>query len=146
MTHCLLAPGSPGCCGAARLARCLSLLRRKRLEVARALALKPRIVLLDEVGAGLVDSEVTELIALIRSVADPNKAIVIVEHVLRIVRECCTHSVVLNFGKKLIEGPTEEIFANDEVAAVYLGTGGDRESGPASGMRNGGRSPSLRPS
>jgi branched-chain amino acid transport system ATP-binding protein len=116
-----------GLADAAQLpARALPLLRRKRLEVARALALKPRIVLLDEVGAGLVDSEVTELIALIRSVADPNKAIVIVEHVLRIVRECCTHSVVLNFGKKLIEGPTEEIFADDEVAAVYLGTGGDR--------------------
>ena len=114
-------------------ARALPLLRRKRLEVARALALKPRIVLLDEVGAGLVDSEVTELIALIRSVADPNKAIVIVEHVLRIVRECCTHSMVLNFGKKLIEGPTEEIFANDQVAAVYLGTGGDRASGPTAG-------------
>ena len=103
-------------------------------------------MLLDEVGAGLVDSEITELIALIRSIADPNTAIVIVEHVLRVVRECCSRSMVLNFGKKLIEGPTAEIFANDEVAAVYLGTGGDREIG--SGRRNcdGGRSRSLRPS
>jgi ABC-type branched-subunit amino acid transport system ATPase component len=108
-------------------ARALPLLRRKRLEVARALALKPRIVLLDEVGAGLVDSEITELIALIHSIADPRTAIVIVEHVLRVVRECCARSMVLNFGKKLIEGPTMEIFANDEVAAVYLGTGGSRE-------------------
>jgi len=108
-------------------ARALPLLRRKRLEVARALALKPRIVLLDEVGAGLVDSEITELIALIHSIADPRAAIVIVEHVLRIVRECCARSMVLNFGKKLVEGPTMEIFANDEVAAVYLGTGGSRE-------------------
>jgi branched-chain amino acid transport system ATP-binding protein len=112
-------------------ARALPLLRRKRLEVARALALKPRIVLLDEVGAGLVDSEITELIALIRSIADPGTAIVIVEHVLRVVRECCVRSMVLNFGKKLIEGPTTEIFANDEVVAVYLGTGGVRE--PAAG-------------
>jgi branched-chain amino acid transport system ATP-binding protein len=108
-------------------ARVLPLLRRKRLEVARALALKPRIVLLDEVGAGLVDSEITELIALIHSIADPRTAIVIVEHVLRVVRECCARSMVLNFGKKLVEGPTMEIFANDEVAAVYLGTGGSRE-------------------
>jgi ABC-type branched-subunit amino acid transport system ATPase component len=108
-------------------ARALPLLRRKRLEVARALALKPRIVLLDEVGAGLVDSEITELIALIRSIGDPRTAIVIVEHVLRVVRECCARSMVLNFGKKLVEGPTMEIFANDEVAAVYLGTGGSRE-------------------
>jgi ABC-type branched-subunit amino acid transport system ATPase component len=109
-------------------ARALPLLRRKRLEVARALALKPRIVLLDEVGAGLVDSEISELIGLIHSIADPRTAIVIVEHVLRVVRECCARSMVLNFGKKLIEGPTMEIFANDEVAAVYLGTGGSRES------------------
>jgi len=107
-------------------ARALPLLRRKRLEVARALALKPHIVLLDEVGAGLVDSEITELIALIQTIADPGTAIVIVEHVLRVVRECCARSLVLNFGKKLIEGPTAEIFANDEVAAVYLGTGGAR--------------------
>ena len=114
-------------------ARALPLLRRKRLEVARALALKPRIVLLDEVGAGLVDSEITELIALIRSIADPGTAIVIVEHVLRVVRECCVRSMVLNFGKKLVEGPTNEIFANDEVAAVYLGTGGVREPGTGAG-------------
>jgi branched-chain amino acid transport system ATP-binding protein len=114
-------------------ARALPLLRRKRLEIARALALNPRIVLLDEVGAGLVDSEITELIALIRTIADARTAIVIVEHVLRVVRECCTRSMVLNFGKKLIEGPTWEIFANDEVAAVYLGTGGDRGSGGVPG-------------
>src|SRR5271165_2338322 len=105
-------------------ARALPLLRRKRLEVARALALKPRVVLLDEVGAGLVDSEITELITLIKSIIDSRKAIVIVEHVIRVVRECCSRSVVLNFGKKLIEGPTAEILANDQVAAVYLGTGG----------------------
>jgi branched-chain amino acid transport system ATP-binding protein len=104
-------------------AHALPLLRRKRLEVARALALRPRIILLDEVGAGLVNSEITELIALIHSIADPRTAIVIVEHVLRVVRECCARSMVLNFGKKLVEGPTLEIFANDEVAAVYLGTG-----------------------
>ena len=65
-----------GLADAARVpARALPLLRRKRLEVARALALKPRIVLLDEVGAGLVDSEITELIALIRSIAEPRMAI-----------------------------------------------------------------------
>ncbi len=107
-------------------ARALQLLRRKRLEVARALALKPRILLLDEVGAGLVDSEITELIALIKSIIDPRTAIVIVEHVIRIVRECCARSLVLNFGKKLIEGPTADILADDQVAAVYLGTGGAR--------------------
>ncbi|HLH50077.1 MAG TPA: ATP-binding cassette domain-containing protein [Roseiarcus sp.] len=107
-------------------ARALPLLRRKRLEVARALALKPRLLLLDEVGAGLVDSEIGELIALIQSILDSRTAIVIVEHVIRIVRECCVRSLVLNFGKALVEGPTSEILANDQVAAIYLGTGGAR--------------------
>ena len=113
-------------------ARALPLLKRKRLEVARALALKPRILLLDEVGAGLIDSEITELIALIQAVAHPQVAIIIVEHVLRVVRACCALSLVLNFGKKLIEGPTAEILANDEVASVYLGTGGTRQTVQAS--------------
>jgi branched-chain amino acid transport system ATP-binding protein len=125
-----------GLADVARLpARSLPLLRRKRLEVARALALRPRVVLLDEVGAGLIDSEITELVVLIRSIADASVAIVIVEHVLRVVRECCARSMVLNFGKMLIEGPTADILANDEVAAVYLGTGGVRE--PAGGPRGG---------
>ncbi|MBV1707426.1 MAG: ATP-binding cassette domain-containing protein [Hyphomicrobiales bacterium] len=112
-------------------ARALPLLKRKRLEVARALALKPRVLLLDEVGAGLIDSEITELITLIQAVADASVAIIIVEHVLRVVRACCARSMVLNFGKKLIEGPTAEILAHDEVASVYLGTGGARQSAPA---------------
>jgi branched-chain amino acid transport system ATP-binding protein len=103
-------------------ARLLPLLRRKRLEVARALALKPRLLLLDEVGAGLIDSEIDELTELIRSIIDAETAIVIVEHVIRIVRECCSQLMVLNFGRKLIEGPTVQILANDEVAAIYLGT------------------------
>ncbi|MET4289011.1 ATP-binding cassette domain-containing protein [Bradyrhizobium sp. LA6.12] len=107
-------------------ARALPLLRRKRLEVARALALKPRVVLLDEVGAGLVDSEITELIRLIHSILDARTAILIVEHVIRVVRECCSRTMVLNFGKPLIEGPTADILGNDRVAAVYLGTGGTR--------------------
>jgi branched-chain amino acid transport system ATP-binding protein len=103
-------------------ARDLPLLRRKRLEVARALALKPKLLLLDEVGAGLVDSEVTELIALIRSVAVPGRSIVIIEHVIRVVKECCSRLVVLNFGKRIAEGRTADVLADDGVAAVYLGT------------------------
>jgi ABC-type branched-subunit amino acid transport system ATPase component len=125
----LLARAGLADCAAAR-ARALPLLRRKRLEVARALALKPRIVLLDEVGAGLIDSEVSELIALIQSILDSDTAIVVVEHVLRVVRECCSRSLVLNFGKTLIEGPTADILADDAVAAVYLGTGKAKKAAP----------------
>lgn len=102
-------------------ARALPLLRRKRLEVARALALQPRLLLLDEVGAGLVDAEVTELIGLIRSLRGQVQGIVIVEHVLRVVRECCDRLAVIHFGRKFAEGPTAEVLASDQVAAVYLG-------------------------
>ena len=105
------------------MARNLPLLRRKRLEVARALMLKPRLLLLDEVGAGLVDAEVTELIELIHSLDDGETSIVIVEHVIRIVRECCRQLAVLHTGAKFAEGSTAEILADKDVASIYLGTG-----------------------
>jgi ABC-type branched-subunit amino acid transport system ATPase component len=100
----------------------LPLLRRKRLELARALALEPKVLLLDEVGAGLVDSELSELIALIRSLRSDVAGMIVIEHVLRVVRECCDRLLVINFGKMFAEGPTREVLASDEVAAVYLGT------------------------
>jgi branched-chain amino acid transport system ATP-binding protein len=103
-------------------ARNLPLLRRKRLEIARALMLRPTLLLLDEVGAGLIDSEVTELIELIRSIADGKTSIIIVEHVLRIVRECCRQLAVLHTGKKFAEGTTAATLGDKEVAAIYLGT------------------------
>jgi ABC-type branched-subunit amino acid transport system ATPase component len=113
-------------CGLADVAdlngRDMPLLRRKRLEVARAMALEPRLLLLDEVGAGLVDSEVTELIGLIQSLRHDVEGIIIIEHVLRVVRECCERLLVINFGKKFAEGATSEVMASDEVATVYLGT------------------------
>ena len=103
-------------------ARSLPLLRRKRLEVARALALKPKLLLLDEVGAGLVEAELTELIALIKSLSTTERTIIVIEHVIRVVKECCERLLVLNFGRKLAAGPTAEVLASDDVAAVYLGT------------------------
>ena len=102
--------------------RGLPLLRRKRLEVARALALQPKLLLLDEVGAGLIDSEVTELVELIKSLRNDVQGIIIIEHVLRVVRECCDRLAVINFGKKIAEGSTSDVLNSDDVAAVYLGT------------------------
>lgn len=103
-------------------ARDLPLLRRKRLEVARALMLDPVLLLLDEVGAGLVDHEIDELIELVHRLEDGSRSIILIEHVIRIVRECCRTLLVLDFGKKLAEGRTADILADENVAAVYLGT------------------------
>lgn len=128
---------------ARRPARALPLLRRKRLELARALALKPKILLLDEVAAGLVDNEIDELIALIQSIRESRTAIVIVEHVIRVVRQSCSRLMVLNFGKRLVEGPTAEILANDRVAAVYLGTGRSGSGSPAAKPIEGAGAPEI---
>jgi ABC-type branched-subunit amino acid transport system ATPase component len=111
-----------------RQARELPLLRRKRLEVARGLALRPRVLMLDEVGAGLVDDEVGELIELVHALADGTLAIIIIEHIIRIVRECCSRLVVLNQGRMYAEGTTTEILSSDEVAAIYLGTAQSKQA------------------
>jgi ABC-type branched-subunit amino acid transport system ATPase component len=109
----------------------LGLLRLKRLELARALAVRPRILLLDEIGAGLVESEVRELIELIRSLRDEVDAILIVEHVLDVIRECCDRLIVLDRGRVLVEGKPEEVLRDQQVATIYLGTAGGEEVRPA---------------
>jgi ABC-type branched-subunit amino acid transport system ATPase component/ABC-type branched-subunit amino acid transport system permease subunit len=108
-------------------AKDLGLLRLKRLELARALAVNPKLLFLDEIGAGLIDSEVLELIDLIKRLRHEVESIVIVEHVLDVIRECCDRLVVLDRGCKLLEGEPDEALDDPEVAAVYLGTVGGRE-------------------
>ncbi len=100
----------------------LPLLRRKRLELARALALRPRLLLLDEIGAGLVEHETAQLIGLIRELRHDVEAMLIVEHVMDVITECCDRTVVLDFGKLIAAGPTCEVLSDPEVTAVYLGT------------------------
>ena len=112
----------------------LGLLRLKRLELARALAVHPRILLLDEIGAGLVEAELRELIDLIRSLRGEVEAILIVEHVLDLIRDCCDRLVVLDGGRLLVEGDPDEVLRDPQVAAVYLGTSGGGEVAP---LRNG---------
>jgi ABC-type branched-subunit amino acid transport system ATPase component/ABC-type branched-subunit amino acid transport system permease subunit len=108
----------------------LGLLRLKRLELARALAVAPRILLLDEIGAGLVENELRELISLIRSLRDEVDAILIVEHVLDVIRECCDRLVVLDRGRVLVSGNPAEVLRDEQVATVYLGTSGGQEVAP----------------
>jgi ABC-type branched-subunit amino acid transport system ATPase component/ABC-type branched-subunit amino acid transport system permease subunit len=110
----------------------LGLLRLKRLELARALAVKPRILLLDEIGAGLVESELRELIELIKVLRQDVDAILVVEHIIDVIRECCDRLIVLDGGQLLTAGDPEEVLSDPQVAAVYLGTsGGQQASHPA---------------
>ena len=101
----------------------LGLLRLKRLELARAVALRPRILLLDEIGAGLVESELLELIELITVLRREVESVLIVEHVIDLIRACSDRVLVLDWGKKLIEGDPDEVLRDEKVTAVYLGTG-----------------------
>ena len=93
----------------------------KRLEIARALAAKPRLLLLDEPAAGLNHTETAEIGALIRKVADSGVTVVLVEHDMKLVMNLSDQILVLDYGKKLAEGTAAEIRANPDVIAAYLG-------------------------
>jgi branched-chain amino acid transport system ATP-binding protein len=93
----------------------------KRLEIARALAAKPQLLLLDEPAAGLNHTETGEIEALIRKVADSGVTVVLVEHDMKLVMNLSDHILVLDYGKKLAEGTAAEVRANPDVIAAYLG-------------------------
>lgn len=93
------------------------------LEIARALALEPRIILMDEPAAGLNSRETMGLADLIKKIKDSGVTIVLVEHDMELVMDVCDAVVVLNLGRKLAEGTPREIQENSEVIAAYLGDG-----------------------
>ena len=99
----------------------LSLLERKRLELARALATQPKLLLLDEIAGGLTDAECGELIATIRAIHAGGTAIIWIEHVLHALNSVVERLVVLDFGKVIGVGAPDAIMASREVRQVYLG-------------------------
>lgn len=108
---------------ASRPAAILSFAARKRVELARALAVRPSLLLLDEPAGGLNHDEVAELGALIRSVRDQLAiTILLVEHHMGLVMSLSDQVVVLNFGRVIADGPPEEVRGNPAVAEAYLGT------------------------
>ena len=112
-------------------ARSLTLARRKRLEIARAVALRPRLILLDEVMAGLTPVEVEETIELLAALRARGIATIAgIEHIMQAVRKISDRIVVLNFGRKLAEGPPGEIMAHPEVIKAYLGPAYAPAGGP----------------
>ncbi len=94
----------------------------KRLEIARALAAKPTVLLLDEPAAGLNHTETGEVETLIRKVAQTGVTVVLVEHDMKLVMNLSDHILVLDYGKKLAEGTPAAVRANPAVLAAYLGT------------------------
>ena len=109
---------------AQRPAGSLGLLDLKRLELARALSLHPRLLFLDEVGAGLVEHETQAMIDVVRKVHAEGVALVVVEHVEAVIRELAQRVVVIDWGRLVASGTPDEVAADPHVRAVYLGEGG----------------------
>jgi branched-chain amino acid transport system ATP-binding protein len=99
----------------------LTLLERKRLELARALATGPRVLLLDEIAGGLGEQEVQELVEVIRRVHREGVAIVWIEHIVHALRSVVSRLAVISAGRLLTEGPPDDVMQSPEVQRVYLG-------------------------
>jgi branched-chain amino acid transport system ATP-binding protein len=93
----------------------------RRLEIAKALATDPDVLLCDEVFAGITNEEAAELAELIENLRDEGLTLLLVDHVMDILMPLVDRTIVLHFGQKIAEGTTDEILANDTVQEVYLG-------------------------
>lgn len=104
-----------------QLAGGLTLLDRKRLELARALATEPELLLLDEIAGGLTEHEAHQLVELVQSILAQGVSIIWIEHVVHALLAVATRLYVINFGSKLAEGDPREVMDSPEVKRVYMG-------------------------
>lgn len=102
-------------------AHSLTLAFKKRLEVARALAARPKLLLLDEVLAGLNPTEISQMIDLIRKIRDSGVSVFMIEHVMQAIMNLSDRILVLNLGHKIAEAPPEDVVKNPDVVEAYLG-------------------------
>lgn len=103
-------------------AKSLNLCEQKRLEVSRALAANPKLIMLDEVMAGLNPSEVQEVMAIIMEIRNMGISIIVIEHIMQAIMSISDVITVISFGKKIAEGTPGEVVNNKEVIAAYLGS------------------------
>lgn len=99
----------------------LTIADRKRLEIARALATEPKLLLLDEVMAGLRPAEVDDMVQVLKTIRDQGTTIFVIEHIMRAIMALSDRIVVIQFGKKIAEGTPKEIANNENVIKAYLG-------------------------
>jgi len=102
-------------------ARTLTLLQRKRLELARALAMRPKLLLLDEIGGGLTERESQELVGTIRAIHARGTTIVWIEHIVHALLSVASRLVVMNFGQMLTEGEPQAVMKDARVQEIYMG-------------------------
>ena len=111
----------------------LTVAGRKRLELARALATAPRLLLLDEVMAGLNPSEIVDIIAIIRKIRAGGVTVLLIEHVMHAVMSLSDHIYVLSYGKIIAQGSPQQVVGNQAVIEAYLGRGSSAQAAVASG-------------
>lgn len=106
---------------AERPAASLTLARRKRLELAKGLAMRPRLLMLDEVNAGLNQTEVNDALAIIRRIAEQGVTIIVIEHLMKVVLSISQRLLVLHHGQLIAQGTPREVVNDQRVVEAYLG-------------------------
>jgi branched-chain amino acid transport system ATP-binding protein len=101
----------------------LNAVQLKRLDLARALACGPKLLLLDELAAGLTPGELEDMMALIRRIRDDGVTIIVVEHIMRVIQGICDRVMVIEYGTQIAEGTPDEVLNNPRVIKAYLGEG-----------------------
>jgi branched-chain amino acid transport system ATP-binding protein len=114
---------------AGMLAKNLPLPDQRRLELVRALAASPKVVLLDEPAGGMTPTETDEMAELIRTLAVPGRTVIVIEHKMDMIASLCERVCVLDFGRKIAEGPPDQRLEDPDVVAAYIGQEDDDAPG-----------------